>query len=167
MRTRNLVVGTLLVTSVVFTTGCMGKFPHADMGNKMFSKYDTNEDGYLSEDEYMSVTLKRFERADSNENGVLTKDELADSRIAKMMPDLVDDYFQKNDENKDGVITQKEITNQTKKDFAIADKNGDSKLTKDEMKNFRIKNRFEKVDTNADGVISQDEYKKQKTPFNR
>jgi Ca2+-binding EF-hand superfamily protein len=167
MRIRNLVVGTLLITGVIFTAGCMGKFSHGDIGNKMFSKYDTNEDGYLNEKEYVDVALSRFDRADDNEDGTVTKDELKDNRIAKIIPDFIDNYFKKNDLNSDGIVTKNEIINQTKEDFVSSDIDGDSKLTKDEMKAFRMESRFNKIDTDKDGVISKDEYKKQKTPFNR
>jgi len=167
MTKRNLVIGTVLVSSMVLTSGCAGKFMHGDFSNKIFSKYDKNDDGYVSKKEHFNIALERFKRCDDNDDGQISKEELEDSRISKMMPSFVDNYFKHNDHNNDGFVSKNEIIKQTKVNFEQSDKNKDKRLTKQEMKEFKAQRRFNSVDTNKDGSISMDEYKNQKSPFNK
>lgn len=167
MKTRNLVIATLVLASVALTTGCGGKYAHGNFGNKIFSKYDRNEDGYINKKEHLSIAMKRFERADDNEDGKVTREELKDNRFTKRFPNLVDNYFAQNDLDNNGSVTKAEIIASTKKEFKLSDTNNDNKLSKNEMKDYRVDSRFRSVDTNKDGVISTDEYKKQKSPFNK
>jgi len=167
MKKRNLVLGTLVIATALFSTGCAGKFSKGDFGNKMFSKYDTNEDGFLNKKEHLEIALNRFNRADDNEDAQLTKEEITDTRFGKIFPGIIENFFKKNDLDKNGVVTKAEIISNSKDEFIKSDINNDSKLSIDEMKEYRINSRFESIDTNKDGLISKDEYKQQKSPFGK
>jgi len=167
MKKRNLVLGTLIITSALFSTGCAGKFSPSKMGDKMFSKYDTNKDGFVNKKEHLEIALNRFNRADDNEDAQVTKEEITNTRFGKIFPDMVENFFKKYDLDKNGVVSKAEIISNAKDEFIKSDKNKDNKLSKNEMKEYRVDSRFESIDINNDGLISKDEYKKQKSPFGK
>ena len=167
MKKRNLVIDSIVIASALFSTGCAGKFSPNKMGDKMFSKYDTNEDGFVNKKEHLEIALNRFDRADDNEDKKVTNDEIKDTRFGKIFPSLIENYFKKNDLDNDGVVIKAEIISNSKNEFIKSDINRDSKLSKDEMKEYRVNSRFESIDTNKDGLISKDEYKQQKSPFGK
>ena len=43
--------------------------------NKMFEKHDTNGDGVISQDEFMSHAQERFNENDTNNDGAISQDE--------------------------------------------------------------------------------------------
>lgn len=167
MKVRNLVIGTLVVSSVFLMAGCAGKYYKGNFENKMFEKFNSNDDGYVNEKEYSDVMTQRFDRSDDNEDGKITKEELSESRFMKIMPGLADEYFKTNDLNHDMVVSKSELIKQSRMDFKQADVNNDKLLSSKEMKEYKMKKRFELIDSNHDGVISKDEYKNQKSPFSK
>lgn len=167
MKKRNILVGTLVITGVLFTTGCTGKFHKGNFENNMFQKLDNDSDGFVSKKEHFQIAVERFDRSDDNEDGKITKEELKECRFAKIMPYFVENYFAKNDLDKDGFVTKAEINKQVENEFIKSDTNKDNKLTYKEMKEYRMESRFEEIDKNGDGVISKDEYKEQKSPLRR
>lgn len=99
MKKRNLVLGTLIIASALFSTGCTGKLTPCKMGDKMFSKYDTNKDGFVN------------------------KKEITNTRFGKIFPDMVENFFKKYDLDKNGVVSKAEIISNAKDEFIKSDKN--------------------------------------------
>jgi Ca2+-binding EF-hand superfamily protein len=167
MKKNKLVLTTLLVTGVILTTGCAGKFGNGNAENKFFKRFDKNSDGYLSKKEYLDTKLERFDRTDDNDDGKITMAEMKESRFSKIVPSFIDRFFETNDLNNDSMVSKAEIIEVTKNDFMKTDKNKDNKLSLEEIKKFKAEQRFESIDKNNDGVISKDEYKNQKSPFDK
>lgn len=168
MRKRNFVIGTIVIASALFSTGCSGKFSPANFGDKMFLKIDTNGDGFVNKKEHLQISINRFIRADDNEDNQVTKIEIKDTRFSKIFPSFGDKYFIKNDLNNNNIITKAEVISNAKNEFIKSDKNKDNKLSRDEMKEYKVNSRFESIDKNKDGLISKDEYKKQQqSPFGK
>lgn len=134
------------------------ELPDADM----FKKFDVNADGAITLEEARAAQAKpapptpeeRFKRLDKNADGKLTLEEVPEQK-----------FFQRLDKNVDGVVTLEEFTAGMPKpgpapqpgieaQFKAADKNGDGKLTPDEVPDANI---FKRLDRNADGAISLDE----------
>ena len=167
MKKRDLVTGALVIATVLGSIGCAGKFSHNKIKDKMFLKYDTNKDGYVNKKEHLEIAINRFYKADNNEDGKVTKVEIEYTRFGKIFPSMVENFFKKNDLDKDGVVTKTEIISNSKEEFMKSDINYDNKLSKNEMKEYRINSKFESMDENKDGLISKDEYKKQKSTFDK
>lgn len=49
-------------------------------GGKMFEKVDTNGDGVVSKEEFMSAHEKMFAKMDKNDDGSLSKEEMQEHR---------------------------------------------------------------------------------------
>jgi len=50
---------------------------------KMFAKYDTNNDGVISESEFMAKAKEKFSKMDANGDGNVTKEERKTAHEAK------------------------------------------------------------------------------------
>ncbi len=142
MKTKILIVSSLIVAGVILSTGCAGKFHKGNFGDFIFEKFDKNEDSKLNKKEHLDIAFSRFERIDDNEDGNLTKKELNNSLFSNMKLNFVDYYLNRNDLNSDERVTRSEIIEQAKKEFI-------------------------KLDNNNDGVLSKEEYEKQKSPFKK
>jgi len=101
-----------------------------------FEKLDTNSDGKITKDEFVSDVKSHFLEADANKDGKVTKDEL------KQAADKKREEFKARLDDK----------------LKESDKNGDGKWSKDELPP-PVAHRFDKLDTNHDGFLSQDELK--------
>ena len=139
---RKIIVNSLVVTSVIFITGCASKCHKGDFKNTIFAKFDRNKDSKLSKKEHFNMLLSRFERIDDNRDGKLSKKELKDSKFTNMKSNFSDYYLKKYDLNRDGEVIRSELIEQSKKEFS-------------------------NLDRNSDGFISKTEFKKQKSPFKK
>ncbi|OSQ45641.1 EF-hand domain-containing protein [Marivita geojedonensis] len=63
----------------------MGQERSAQRAERMIARFDTNEDGKISEEEMTSRRdpARMFERLDANDDGVVSADEFADARMGK------------------------------------------------------------------------------------
>lgn len=142
MNAKKLITSSLVVVSVVLTTGCAGKFHKGNLENFVFEKFDKNDDSKLSKKEHFDMTFSRFERMDDNEDAKVTRKELEDSMFANMKSDFADYYLNRYDLNKDGKVIKSELIEKSKVEFV-------------------------NLDSNNDGFVSKTEFKKQKSPFNK
>jgi len=137
----------------------------------MLQKWDANGDGRISLDEYLAAAGAHFQQIDTQSKGAVTADQIANSpkahsRIEHRASGLVKHL----DTASNGYITQDEFVAAAKKRFAKLDRNGDGKLTPDELSTPRsdkapalkraqfAERRFDKLDGNHDGVVTLNEY---------
>lgn len=142
MNTKKLIIGSVVVIGVVFTTGCAGKFYKGNFKNYVFERFDKNNDSKLNKKEHFDMTFSRFERMDNNEDLKVTKKELKDSMFVNIKSDFADYYLNKYDLNKDGKVIKSELIEKSKIEFS-------------------------NLDLNNDGFVSKIEFKKQKSPFKK
>jgi len=94
--------------------------------------WDANHDGVYTCDEWKSYLDRLFNMADRNRDGHLDLSEFtAIRRAGTAFADADFGYF---DENQDGKITRSEFVNKPSEFILQNDKNGDCRVTPDEMK---------------------------------
>src|ERR1700738_5007658 len=94
--------------------------------------WDANHDGIYTCDEWKSYLDRLFTLADRNRDGHLDPSEFAKIKGAgSAFADADFGYF---DENQDGKITRTEFVNKPNEFILQYDKNGDCRVTPDEMK---------------------------------
>lgn len=167
MKMKNLILSSLTIGAVLLSTGCMGKYNHGDFGNKMFTKYDDDKNGYVDKTEYFLVSQSRFERADENDDKKVSKEESKETFIGKYFPEKIAKWFKQSDLDSNNYVSYEEMRKKSKKEFFEQDTNIDSKLTKKEMRIYISTQRFNEIDKNKDGSISQQEYLNIKSPFTK
>jgi hypothetical protein len=94
--------------------------------------WDANHDGIYTCDEWKSYLDRLFTLADRNRDGHLDSSEFTTiRRAATAFADADFGYF---DENQDGKITRSEFVDKPSQFILQFDKNGDCRVTQDEMK---------------------------------
>ena len=94
--------------------------------------WDANHDGIYTCDEWKSYLDREFTLADRNHDGHLDPSEFATiRRPGSAFADADFGYF---DENQDGKITRSEFVDKPSEFILEHDKNGDCRVTPDEMK---------------------------------
>ena len=94
--------------------------------------WDSNRDGVYTCDEWKSFADRIFALADRNHDGKLDPSEFANVRKADAT--LAEADFGYFDENQDGKITRKEFVEKPNAFILRFDRNGDCRVTPDEMK---------------------------------
>jgi Ca2+-binding EF-hand superfamily protein len=94
--------------------------------------WDTNHDGVYTCDEWKKFMDRIFTSADRNHDGSLSPAEF--EVVTKADPTLADAEFGYFDENQDGKITRKEFVEKPSAFILRFDKNGDCRVTPDEIK---------------------------------
>ncbi|QIG91520.1 MULTISPECIES: EF-hand domain-containing protein [unclassified Bradyrhizobium] len=95
--------------------------------------WDANRDGVYTCDEWKAYLGRLFDRADRNHDGNLAPAEFDGVRRAgSALADADFGYF---DENQDGKITRSEFVGKPNEFILQNDKNGDCRVTQDELKN--------------------------------
>lgn len=102
-----------------------------------FSSMDANKDGSVAKDEYAKYRNRKFERLDANKDGSISKAEYMTpprgghpsgrAQIAREM------RFKQINTSGSGAISKAEWDAETDARFAKRDRNGDGKLTPDEL----------------------------------
>ena len=94
--------------------------------------WDANHDGVYTCDEWKSFVDRLFTAADRNRDGHLDRSEF--EIVRKADATLADADFGYFDENQDGKITRKEFVEKPSAFILRFDKNGDCRVTADEIK---------------------------------
>jgi EF hand len=94
--------------------------------------WDANHDGVYTCDEWKSYLDRMFTLADRNHDGHLDAKEF--ETVRKAAPMLADADFGYFDENQGGKITRSEFVTKPSEFILTNDKNGDCRVTPDEMK---------------------------------
>jgi Ca2+-binding EF-hand superfamily protein len=94
--------------------------------------WDANHDGVYTCDEWKKFMDRIFTSADRNHDGSLSPAEF--EVVTKADPTLADAEFGYFDENQDGKITRKEFVEKPSAFILRFDKNGDCRVTPDEIK---------------------------------
>jgi Ca2+-binding EF-hand superfamily protein len=117
--------------------------PPLGVGPGLFRVLDLDADGKLAKAELAKAadTLMKF---DKDADGLLAPDELAEGFRGSLPPDFRPPGFPPGDPARFMEMMQR------------ADKNGDGKLTKDEMPE-RLRDRFDEIDRNKDGMLDKEE----------
>ena len=93
--------------------------------------WDVDKDGVVTCDEWKRYAGDLLKEADADGDGMLTRDEYARMARSDRLFELIGfGYF---DQNGDGRISLAELADKPNPAFAILDKDGDCRLTADEM----------------------------------
>jgi hypothetical protein len=127
----------------------------ADKGPGMFGRADTNDDGFVSKEEFAAGRNAMFTKLDANGDGVVDQAELDKAREAwhqrkdqqaqadagtqaeKPKKEHHGGFMARIDTNSDGKVTTQEFAAAGDQMFAKFDANGDGKLAQDEMPKHR------------------------------
>ena len=165
----------LLLLAALTSTTVAAFAQSADRSSKFFTrmlqKSDANGDGKISLDEYLAAAGTRFEQADTQNKGAVTADQIANSPHAhERMERRAEGLVKHLDTAGKGFVTADEFVAAAKTRFAKLDRNGDGKLTPDELSTPRrnkpatqkseqfAQRHFDKLDGNHDGGVTQNEY---------
>ena len=128
--------------------------PHPSRFQHQLEKMDTNGDGRISLNEYLAAATAHFDSIDTQHKGSIDATQLADSPAATgRIQHRADSILKHLDKAGNGYVTQDEFLAAAKKRFARKDRNGDGKLTPEELGKH-----FDKLDSNHDGSVTLDEY---------
>ena len=134
MHTKQLLLPTL---ALLLLSGCAWMKPHYNdeqMHSYLFNKFDANEDGLITKEEYMGFIDERFDKMDVDGNGTITKEDLYDSRFYTYLPELAQAVFRDSDLDQSDTITHDEMVKAEDARFDMMDADKDGKLTKQEFK---------------------------------
>jgi Ca2+-binding EF-hand superfamily protein len=112
--------------------------PHAaarqQYAQAAFAALDTNGDGVVTQDEFISAAKAKFQALDTQGTGKVTVQQIATSATAQQRDlKFAEHEVKKLDTNGDGVVSQAEYLAASQARFAKLDKNGDGYITADEI----------------------------------
>ena len=126
------------------------------MVNSYFQRIDTNQSGFIDEDEHNNATLMIFQHIDVDDDGLMSSQELSSNAIGIRM--LEKEQLLKKDVDNDGKISQLEFQALRMYQFRMADVDQDQRISSDEMLIFYKYQAFSNMDSNADSCISPKEF---------
>jgi len=110
----------LIITTAFLMAAAANAETVAELHEAELNNIDTNNDGFLSKDEFNACSDYAFQEMDEDKNGTLGLDE------AKPFLDIK--QFQDVDRNGDSLISRAEYDAQMADDFGAADKDGNGQL---------------------------------------
>ena len=110
----------ILIAATLMLTGAASADTTAELHENELKAIDTNNDGFLSRDEFDAFSDYAFQEMDEDKNGTLGLDE------AKPFLDIK--QFQEVDRNNDSFISRAEYDAQMSDDFQNADKDQNGQL---------------------------------------
>ena len=126
----------VIILSSIFISISSAVQLNVKFGSKIFIKCDKNKDGFLDQKEYLFMSTKRFKRMDTNNNYEVSLKEIRSTKLAKIMPKLANDWFNRHDLDKNKIVFYSELKNVSDAKFKSMDKNNDKKLSSYEWQNF-------------------------------
>ncbi len=122
----------------------------------MLQELDTNKDGRVTRDEMLAGAHTKFQAADANHDGRVTQEELH-----ALFGHMKSEHFARSDKNGDGKLSADEVPRMPAGVFARLDANHDGALSADELAKGPLAHGngdfFQRLDLNGDGAITQDE----------
>ncbi len=91
----------------------------------LFVQTDENDDGLISQTEFLKIAIIQFQAVDTNQDDKLDKKEVGEASTNQEFTD--------NDADRDGKLSLKEVVDEKLADFATADRNKDGTLDLDEV----------------------------------
>ena len=129
------VIAALTVPAVVYAAKEFNEYKHQRI-EKMFEKYDANKDGGLSKDELPGRMSERFEKMDTDKDGLISQKE-AHAAHKRMKEMHMANFMMELDTDSDGELSEAEVTAFVQGKFRKADKDGNGKLTMEEISEAR------------------------------
>jgi hypothetical protein len=129
-KTFDCAIGILVAMLVVFAPYAFAQSGSA--GATGADVWDANHDGIYTCDEWKAYLGRLFNLADRNHDGRLDQTEFA--TIRKSGSAFAEADFGYFDENQDGKLTREEFINKPNEFILSHDKNGDCRVTQDELK---------------------------------
>ena len=123
-------------TTMLLLSGCAWMKPHYNdqqMHTYLFEKFDDNEDGVITQTEYMEFIDERFDKMDTDGDGTITKEDLYNSRFYTFLPELAEAVFRDSDTDMSGTITRNEMLKAEEVNFKKMDVNENGKLSQKEF----------------------------------
>lgn len=120
--------------------GMQGEGMHEGGMPPMFSQFDTNKDGRISQQEAHEGTARMFKEVDTNKDGFISKEEMQAHHKAmhEKHSEMMREKWKAADKDGDGALSRAEVDAANMpmlaRDFDKLDKNKDGKLTQDEMR---------------------------------
>lgn len=151
----------LLALSVALAALSAGTFAVAQQAGGPPPRLDQNDDGLVSEDEFVAGGARHLARIDRDGDGEVSAEELEAMR--QHIEQRVDERFEELDQNDDGAISRDELAamreqrhGQRQERIEDADLNQDGALSADELEEA-ARERFAAIDQDGDGVLTEDE----------
>lgn len=144
-------------------------------GQRLMRAFDTDRDGKLTKDEFMTSVRTRFARFDLNNDGRITDDDLPPAmrgrnilagegrargpgrRILRVLRDA--------DANKDGTVTLDEATSTAERRFAGLDRNkdgivdkADGDVLRAETVDYRVRRFIHNFGADSDGKVTKEQF---------
>ncbi|WP_282152275.1 hypothetical protein [Ruegeria atlantica] len=110
----------ILTTTIILVASATLAETVAELHEKELNAIDSNNDGFLSKDEFNAFSDYAFQAMDEDKNGTLGLEE------AKPFLDIK--RFQNVDRNNDSFISRSEYDQQMGDDFLAADRDGNGQL---------------------------------------
>jgi Ca2+-binding EF-hand superfamily protein len=131
---------------------------------------DTNGDGRVSLDEYVAAAVRRFDAVDTGHRGSVDAAAIASSPAAiSRLDGRADRLVRKLDTAGNGYVTEAEFVIAAQNRFTRLDRNGDGRLTADELTpehgarrgphaDERAREHADRLDADHDGVVTAAEF---------
>ncbi len=110
----------LIVAVALMVTGAANAESVKELHEAELNNIDTNNDGFLSKDEFNAFSDYAFQEMDEDKNGTLG--------LSEAKPFLDIKQFQAVDRNGDSLISKAEYAAQMQSDFEAADQDGNGQL---------------------------------------
>lgn len=156
---KNVVYGAWVVLAGCILALSASAEPDSSMKRieKAYRNFDENNDGKVTQEEFLSFWEARFRATDKNDDGVIDQTEFLDA-----------DRFQARDTNKDGVIEFDEDLAMRKRGWSVYSVGKKGWLSLDDYASharglrarsgYNRETTFTKMDANHDGILTEDEY---------
>ena len=132
----------VLIAALLIGLAPLGAAQAQDLpGQRILQRIDTNGDGVISKDEMTAVRERVFKRLDRNGDGIIDEKEIASARQAikdraEVAQARVGNRWRRVDANGDGKVSEQEFASSMPL-FDLADRDGDDKLSADEIASVR------------------------------
>lgn len=155
----------ILVLGLGASSAIAGGYGHG----KFMKRFDTNQDGTVTQEEFDQVLTQRFKKMDIDGNGTVSRSEFRQYTQTRQA-DRKKRYYKTVDANGDGQISKEEYLENKRqlaeRHYTKMDKDGDGVVSVQEYTRRKFKGRqhkhrgervFHKLDANNDGRITQKE----------